>query len=105
MRGCIGTSSPINLKEGLSKYSIISALQDTRFNPVKADELEELICSISILNDFEKCNCYNDWIIGVHGISIKFKVDSRIYHALFLPEVMSEHGTRFKIVFIPLIML
>ena len=37
-----------NLIEGLHKYSIVSALQDGRFDPIKAAELESLICSISL---------------------------------------------------------
>lgn len=93
LRGCIGTTSPINLIEGLRKYSIISALQDGRFDPIRAAELESLICSISLLTDFEKCKRFDDWIIGVHGVSIKFKVDEKLFHALFLPEVMIEHST------------
>ena len=98
LRGCIGTTSPINLIEGLRKYSIVSALQDGRFDPIKAAELESLICSISLLTDFEKCKRFDDWIIGVHGVSIKFKVDERIFHALFLPEVIIEHSTNYKII-------
>ena len=92
LRGCIGTTSPINLIEGLRKYSIASALKDGRFNPIRASELESLICSISILTDFEKCESYNDWNIGVHGVSIKFEIDGTTFHALFLPEVMVEHS-------------
>ena len=92
LRGCIGTTSPVNLIEGLRKYSIVSALQDGRFNPIKSTELENLICSISLLTKFEKCKSYNDWIVGVHGVSIKFEVDGRTYHAIFLPEVMIEYS-------------
>lgn len=92
LRGCIGTTSPVNLIDGLRKYSIVSALQDGRFDPIKSIELESLICSISLLTDFEKCKSYNDWDIGIHGVSIRFQVNDRGYHALFLPEVMIEHS-------------
>lgn len=92
LRGCIGTTSPINIVKGLRQYSIKSALEDGRFSPVKAAELESLTCSISLLTDYEKCHRYDDWVIGKHGISIKFKVENREYHAIFLPEVMLEHS-------------
>ena len=96
LRGCIGTTSPINLIEGLRKYSIVSALHDGRFEPIKANELESLCCSISLLTDFERCKSYSDWIIGVHGVSIKFEVDGRLFNAIFLPEVMIEHSNKQK---------
>lgn len=92
LRGCIGTTSPINIIEGLRRYSIRSALEDHRFKPIEADELESLVCSISLLTDYEKCSKYNDWIIGKHGISIKFEADGRTFSAIFLPEVMTEHS-------------
>lgn len=97
LRGCIGTTSPVNLVSGLKKYSIISASQDGRFEPIKATEFEGLICSISLLTDFEKCKNYNDWVIGVHGVSIKFEADDgRNYSALFLPEVMIEYSKQIR---------
>ncbi len=92
LRGCIGTTAPINLIDGLRQYSIKSALEDRRFPPIEADELESLECSISLLMDYEKCSNCNDWIIGKHGISIKFEVSGRTYHSIFLPEVMTEHS-------------
>lgn len=93
LRGCVGTTNPVNLLEGLRKYSILSALQDGRFEPIKSIELENLICSISLLTDFEKCSSCDDWNIGIHGVSIKFQSSNRTYHSLFLPEVMIEHST------------
>ena len=93
LRGCIGTTSPINIQEGLKKYSIISALNDKRFDPIKSEELENLICTVSLLTDFEICSSYDDWTIGIHGVSIDFKdMKGRQYHAIFLPEVMIEHS-------------
>ena len=92
LRGCIGTTSPVSLYEGLKIYSIKSALQDGRFSPIKATELESLVCTLSLLTDYEDCASYDDWEIGKHGISIKFENSDRFYHAIFLPEVMPEHG-------------
>lgn len=92
LRGCIGTTSPISLLKGLQTYSIKSALHDGRFSPIKATELESLVCTLSLLTDYEECTNYDDWQIGIHGISIKFEKNERSYHAIFLPEVMTEHG-------------
>lgn len=93
LRGCIGTTSPINLIIGLKRYSLRSALEDGRFSPIKVSELESLTCSISLLTDFSNCSNYCDWTIGMHGISIKFEDGGHHYSALYLPEVMTECGT------------
>lgn len=92
LRGCIGTISPINLIEGLRIYSLKSALEDTRFSPVNASELENLICTVSLLTDYEDCSSFDDWVIGTHGISFELQENNRKYGALYLPEVMTEHG-------------
>ena len=92
LRGCIGTISAINLIEGLQQFSIKSALKDHRFSPIQTNELESLTCSVSLLTDYEKCSKYDDWIIGKHGVSITFEDDGCNYRAIFLPEVMTEHG-------------
>ena len=39
LRGCIGTFSPLSLHDGLKEYAITSAFQDTRFNPIRKEEL------------------------------------------------------------------
>lgn len=93
LRGCKGTTSPINLISGLKTYSLHSALQDGRFSPVKASELDSLTCSISLLTDYDNCSSYDDWTIGTHGISIKFEDGGHHYSGIYLPEVMTEYGT------------
>ncbi len=97
--GCIGTTQPVNLVEGLKTFALKSALSDSRFAPISADYLQELVCTVSLLVDYELCLDYQDWTIGKHGISIKFTDDDsgRHHHALFLPEVMVEHGNPFQI--------
>lgn len=92
LRGCIGTTNPINLIDGLRDYSLKSALQDNRFSPIKASELESLVCTVSLLTDYEECVSFDDWNIGIHGISFEFQDIDCKYRALFLPEVMIEHG-------------
>ena len=42
LRGCIGTFAPQKLSKILSRYALISALQDSRFDPISKSELHEL---------------------------------------------------------------
>lgn len=94
LRGCIGNFSPLPLLEGLQEYSLTSALQDTRFRPIRLTELPQLSCSVSLLTDFEDAEDYLDWEIGRHGVWIEFKLPGqrRPETATFLPEIASEQG-------------
>lgn len=93
LRGCIGTFSPLTLHDGLKEYAITSAIKDSRFAPIKRDELSRLHCSVSLLTNFEECrDCY-DWQIGVHGIRIEFNNErGHQKTATYLPEVSKEQG-------------
>lgn len=101
-RGCMGTSRPIGLNRGLAHFALRSALQDRRFQPVSLEEVPKLTCRVSLLHSFEPCEDSYDWEIGVHGVHIAFVVNSssfcscssssKTYSAIFLPEVMVEHG-------------
>ena len=96
LRGCIGTFQPQPLYEGLRRYTIKSALEDDRFSPIKAKELENLSCSVSLLTDFAVVKDWNGWEIGTHGITIEFSKNGQSYKATFLPEVASEQGSHFQ---------
>ena len=74
LRGCIGTfAEDGKLGETLSRYSLISAVQDTRFNPISQAEMPQLSAEISLLSNFEVIQDPLDWQIGTHGIEIEFK--------------------------------
>ncbi|KAI3382480.1 hypothetical protein SNEBB_007388 [Seison nebaliae] len=93
LRGCIGTfEEPRTMEEGLEKYALSAALNDTRFSPMtKRDLREGLDCHLSILYDFQTSTMYG-WTIGVHGIRCTFQDDKwRKYEATFLPEVAKTH--------------
>eukprot|EP00559_Dactyliosolen_fragilissimus_P009756 CAMPEP_0184873528 /NCGR_PEP_ID=MMETSP0580-20130426/41896_1 /TAXON_ID=1118495 /ORGANISM="Dactyliosolen fragilissimus" /LENGTH=216 /DNA_ID=CAMNT_0027376447 /DNA_START=23 /DNA_END=673 /DNA_ORIENTATION=+ len=92
LRGCIGTLSPKRLTNHLGDYALTSALHDTRFNPISISEIPKLRVAVSLLVNYESCDHCYDWIIGTHGIIIKFIHDSKQYSATFLPEVASEQG-------------
>jgi uncharacterized protein (TIGR00296 family) len=50
LRGCIGFPLPVKkLSEGLIDAAISAATQDTRFNPVTADELNKIIFEVTVL--------------------------------------------------------
>ena len=77
---------PISLKN----YTFTSALNDSRFRPINELELPFLRVSVSLLIKYEECgNCY-DWIVGEHGILIKFVGFGQNYNATYLPEVAAD---------------
>eukprot|EP01083_Nonionella_stella_P301908 1038419_1 len=91
LRGCLGTfSQELPIKIGLKKYSIMSALNDKRFDPVNLSEIGYLSCSISLLHSFIRAKSWNDWELGRNGITIHFTDSAnhrKTYNATYLPEV------------------
>lgn len=91
LRGCIGNFNPLPLHKGLRDYALISALRDSRFRPIRLEELPKLTCAVSLLTDFEVADNYLDWEVGVHGIWIEFvHLNGKKDTATYLPEVMIE---------------
>ncbi|GAA5878978.1 hypothetical protein JCM3774_000681 [Rhodotorula dairenensis] len=72
LRGCIGNFGALRLGDGLAEYAKTSAFQDSRFDPITLKELPRLECGVSLLTDFELCEDYLDWQVGVHGIYVEF---------------------------------
>ena len=92
LRGCIGCLSPLPLRQ-LREYAITSSMKDQRFPPVRASELPNLRCSVSLLVDYEDTRSWDDWEVGKHGILIHFQSSAgRQYSATYLPEVAAEQG-------------
>eukprot|EP00887_Chlorella_sp_A99_P006014 scaffold27.g6014.t1 len=88
LRGCIGTLEPRQLHAAVADYALTSA-RDRRFAPISAAELRDLRCTVSLLHSFERAASWEDWEIGVHGITIEFAdphTGAR-RSATFLPEV------------------
>ena len=88
LRGCIGTFSPKALSSGLREYAVTSAFHDHRFSPITASEVPFLHVSVSLLTDFTPLTAWDDWEVGVHGITISY----RHVNATYLPEVALEQG-------------
>ena len=55
LRGCIGTVVPsIAIAHDIAKNAYTAALEDSRFNPISEEELQDITVSISLLTDFER---------------------------------------------------
>ena len=85
LRGCIGTFAPAQLSTILSKYALISALQDDRFEPVSMKEVNKLNVGVSLLVNFQSGKKALDWEVGKHGIVIDANFKGKHYSATFLP--------------------
>lgn len=113
MRGCIGTLAPKPLITSIGEYALISALRDRRFRPVHVSEVPHLRVGVSLLVRYEPCEHCHDWVVGVHGIIIRWTEDDHPgggggglvgrglvggggspteYSATYLPEVASDQG-------------
>lgn len=86
LRGCIGqfqSSQP--LYQLVSTVTLSSAFNDHRFEPLRADELEDLSLEFSVLTPLEPISSPNELELGKHGIYIKKGWQS----GTFLPQVAS----------------
>jgi AMME syndrome candidate gene 1 protein len=92
LRGCIGSLSPKPLIKSVGDYALTSALRDRRFQPVTAPEIPSLRVAVSLLVQYEACEDCFDWVVGTHGILIRFVKSNREFSATYLPEVAKEQG-------------
>mmetsp|Transcript_37319 Transcript_37319/g.96490 ORF Transcript_37319/g.96490 Transcript_37319/m.96490 type:complete len:193 (-) Transcript_37319:2735-3313(-) len=92
LRGCIGTFSPQPLLEGLKRYALASAFEDSRFEPISKSEVPLLQVSVSLLTDFEDVDDPFNWELDTHGVTIHFQCDDKSYSATYLPGVAVDAG-------------
>lgn len=89
LRGCIGQIVPSGtLAENLKSMALAAALEDPRFFPVTAEELDDLKIEISVLSPLRKINSVAEIELGKHGVMVK--QGSRT--GVFLPQVAKETG-------------
>ncbi len=89
LRGCIGRFEPdIPLSQVVSQMAISAAVQDSRFTPVQADELNDLEYEISVLSPLRKINDWRQIELGKHGVQIR----QGLYSGVFLPQVATENN-------------
>jgi hypothetical protein len=89
LRGCIGhmaQDAPLALT--VSRMAVQAALHDTRFEPVRAEELPLLEIEISALTPFAKVSGPGALSVGRDGVLIRKGGRS----AVFLPQVAPEQG-------------
>lgn len=86
LRGCIGQVSAAGpLWKTVADVAVKSALQDDRFSPVTADELDAIHIDISVLSPLQRC-APGDVVAGLHGVQI----ESGGRRGLLLPQVAVE---------------
>ena len=89
LRGCIGQIvSDRPVKTNIREMALAAALNDPRFPPVIADELDKLDIHISLLTRPQKVRSYKDIRLGVDGIIVSYSWKKGVY----LPEVATETG-------------
>jgi hypothetical protein len=89
LRGCMGTLDPDRpIEETVALTAITAALQDPRFRPVAADEIELIRVDVSVLGPSVELEDASEFVPGVHGVMVE-RAGRR---ALLLPEVATDHG-------------
>jgi uncharacterized protein len=89
LRGCIGYPLPYKpLAEAVAEMAAAAATQDTRFEPLGADELPRLEIEISALTPPRPVSDVSEIVVGKHGII----VSKGRYSGLLLPQVPLEYG-------------
>jgi len=89
LRGCIGDIMPRQaLYQSVISHAINAAVNDRRFQPVTAAELEALHIEISALTVPEQVGSAQDIRIGTDGVILQKGGRS----AVFLPQVAPEQG-------------
>ena len=97
LRGCVGYTANIKpLAEAVRDNTINAAFRDSRFEPVRAEELPEITIEISALtpgdspeSPMRAVHSLDEIVIGRDGVCIEC---DREKGGLLLPQVATEHG-------------
>ena len=84
LRGCIGTLEPAESGLGLEivRNARSAAFHDPRFHRVRPDELEDLVCSVDVLGESERCEI-DDLDPMVYGVIVR----SGMRRGVLLPDL------------------
>jgi MEMO1 family protein len=89
LRGCVGYVEPVGaLWDTVARAARAAAHEDTRFPPVRPDEVTELTVEVSILTPPRPVALPEEIVAGRHGVI----VSARGRRALLLPQAAVEHG-------------
>jgi len=84
LRGCIGRFMPSDpLYETVRNMSLEAAFNDSRFQPLSKNELDEISIEISVLSPLKRIEDIDEIVLGRHGVYIKKGIRS----GTFLPQV------------------
>ena len=84
LRGCIGNFTPDKaLYMVVQEMTLAAALNDSRFAPVEASELEYISIEVSVLTPLQKIESVDEFQLGKHGIYMSKGGKS----GTFLPQV------------------
>jgi AmmeMemoRadiSam system protein B/AmmeMemoRadiSam system protein A len=90
LRGCIGNiigRGP--LYQTVSQMAVAAASEDTRFRPVRADELQDIDIEISVLSRPRVVHSADEIELGKHGVIVS---KGYLNRGVFLPQVATETG-------------
>ena len=88
LRGCIGTTEAEEpLADAIVRCGASAALQDSRFRPLRAEELPAMLLEISVLSPLAPLRP-EEIEIGRHGLVIS----DEAHRGLLLPQVAVEHN-------------
>jgi uncharacterized protein len=91
LRGCIGTLECRGpLADEIARVAVSAALEDPRFEPLRASELDDLRIEVSVLGPLEPIDPLGPaaFEIGRHGLV----VEQERRRGLLLPQVATEWG-------------
>ncbi|HOY39522.1 MAG TPA: AmmeMemoRadiSam system radical SAM enzyme, partial [Bacteroidales bacterium] len=89
LRGCLGRFTANEpLYKLIGEMAVASCLNDSRFSPVTASELDSLEIEISVLTPMRKITDTSEIVLGKHGVYIR----SGMYSGTFLPQVATQTG-------------
>lgn len=88
LRGCVGTmETDAPLVETVARMAVAAAVSDTRFDPVREDELSELAIEISALGPLRAVRP-EDVEVGPDGLLVR----EGGRQGVLLPQVATDHG-------------
>lgn len=89
LRGCVGrVKADIPLYTAVPELTLAAAFEDSRFPPLRRDELEEVAIEVSVLSDILPVGSLQEIVPGRHGLI----VTQGEHRGLLLPQVAAEWG-------------
>ena len=89
LRGCVGrVKADLPLYKAVPELTLAAAFEDSRFPPLRRDELAEVEIEVSVLSDILPIASLKEIALGRHGLI----VTKGEHRGLLLPQVAAERG-------------